>query len=84
MPRWRSDGKELFFLGRQELTAVDVSLDPVFRSGNSRPLFRLPLNATRWDVTSDGKRFLANVPADEGGGSDPVTVLLNWTVGLKK
>lgn len=84
-PRWRADGKELFFMGRQTIMAVDVSLAPVFRSGNPQPLFRFPLGVgIRWDVTSDGKRFLAAVPADPAGDSEPITVVLNWPAGLKK
>jgi len=83
-PRWRSDGKELFYLGRQTIMAVDVSLAPVFRSGNPQPLFRLPPGSTRWDVTADGKRFLAGVPTEPDVDSEPITVVLNWTAGLKK
>ena len=83
-PRWRADSKELFFLARQTVMAVDVSLTPVFHPGNPQPLFRLPLTTTRWDVTADGKRFLAAVPVDAAGDADPITVVLNWQAGLKK
>jgi len=83
-PRWRADGKELFFLARQAVMAVDVSSTPVFRPGNPQPLFRLPLTATRWDVTADGKRFLASMPVDAAGDADPITLVLNWQAGLKK
>jgi serine/threonine protein kinase/Tol biopolymer transport system component len=83
-PRWRSDGKELFFISRQMVMAVDVSLAPVFQSGNPQPLFRLPLTATRWDVTSDGKRFLAAMPVGAAEDFAPISVVLNWTAGLKK
>ncbi len=83
-PRWRADGKELFFVSRQTVMAVNVSLAPVFQSGNPQPLFRLPLTATRWDVTSDGKRFLATVPTDAAQDAEPITVVLNWTALLPR
>jgi hypothetical protein len=40
-PRWRRDGKELYFLegGGTRLVAVDVSLSPTFQPGISRVLF---------------------------------------------
>ena len=70
--------------GADFVMAVDVSLTPVFRSGNPHPLFRLPPGVYRWDVTPDGKRFLAALPAETLGDADPITVVLNWTAGLKK
>jgi hypothetical protein len=33
-------------------------------------------------VTADGQRFLMNPPLD--AGSSPMTIVLNWTGGLKK
>jgi Tol biopolymer transport system component len=83
-PRWRSDGKELFFMGHQTVMAVEVSVVPVFRSGNPQALFHFSGIGYRWAVTADGKRFLAVVPADAAGDSVPITVVLNWTAGLKK
>jgi len=37
-------------------------------------------------VTRDGQRFLVNIPAGGGPGaaSPPLTVVTNWTAGLKK
>ena len=37
----------------------------------------------QYDVAPDGKRFLLNVPVEEESGS-PITLVLNWTAGLKK
>jgi len=79
-PRWRSDGKELFFSNTTGiLMAVEVSTTPVFHSGNPEPSFRLP---GVWDVTGDGKRFVG--PAEAAGDSAPVTikVALNWAARL--
>jgi Tol biopolymer transport system component len=84
-PRWRSDGKELYYLGRQTMMAVDVSTAPIFRAGNPQPLFRLPVGPVlRWDATADGKRFLVPLPTDTALDSEPITVVLNWTARLQK
>jgi hypothetical protein len=38
-----------------------------------------------WDVTADGKRFLATVPPpSQQSAPTPITVVLNWEAGLKK
>lgn len=67
-PRWRGDGKEIFYVGpRDVLTAVLVSNDSGFSSGNPTPLFqshgRAQISSTdlfTYDVTKDGQRFLMN------------------------
>jgi Tol biopolymer transport system component len=39
-PRWRRDGKELFYISPDgKLMAVDVTELPTFRSGSPKPLF---------------------------------------------
>ena len=39
----------------------------------------------RYDVTADGKRFLINTTAGGSGAAlPPLTVVTNWTAGLKK
>jgi hypothetical protein len=37
-----------------------------------------------WDVTADGKRFLAGVPLAQQTAQTPITVVLNWEAGLKR
>ena len=39
--------------------------------------------AYHWDVAASGKRFLINAARPESGLA-PITVVLNWTAGLKK
>src|SRR5215469_11713675 len=74
LPRWRADGKELFFLGADNATMMAVELDlknSVPRIGTPKALFPLhPVilsNQNRmgsamdpFDVSSDGTRFLVN------------------------
>jgi serine/threonine protein kinase/Tol biopolymer transport system component len=92
-PRWRADGKELFFQSLVSSTrsvfSVEVSTTPAFHSLTPQPLFRLPRgNSGAWDVTADGKRFLVAAPPDLLADSTPplapIHVVLNWLAGLKK
>jgi eukaryotic-like serine/threonine-protein kinase len=88
-PRWRPDGKELFYFAAEgKLMSVDVTPGTAFKAGAPKFLFQAPIfgggastENRYWDVNPDGKRFLINVA---GGGSAPVTVVLNWQAGLKK
>jgi Tol biopolymer transport system component len=92
-PRWRKDGKELFYYAPNgQLMAVPIKGEAALEVGAPVPLFRPgllngPNNATgfraQYDVTRDGQRFLLNVPVEDAP-TPPITVVLDWTVGLKK
>jgi Tol biopolymer transport system component len=83
-PRWRRDGKELFYYGGRMLWAVDVKPDATtFEAGVPKALFemRVPedgLRRNRFVVTADGQRFLFVSPAGEASAA-PFTVVVNWT-----
>ena len=83
LPRWRSDGKELFYRAPSlQLMSVEVRTDKTFEASPARPLFSTPLQFPG-DVTSDGKRFL--FPSPEGSTApSPFTVVTNWQAALKK
>jgi Tol biopolymer transport system component len=62
-PRWRSDGRELFYKNGDEIVAVDVTPGPALTVSLPRVLFKAPSQALTlgwgtWDVTPDGKGFL--------------------------
>jgi Tol biopolymer transport system component len=67
-PRWRGDGREIFYLGPTGmLMAVPVDAGGTFSSGEPTTLFqvrgRAPISSTdlfTYDVTKDGQRFLVN------------------------
>jgi eukaryotic-like serine/threonine-protein kinase len=83
-PRWRGDGRELFYLAPDgKMMAVEVTASPEFRGGTPAPLFQTPSGTIVGDVTSDGKRFLLVTPVGPSA-SAPFTVVLNWTAALKK
>jgi Tol biopolymer transport system component len=77
-PRWRRDGKELFYLARSG-AAMAVGIGA--QIGEPAELFRPPAMLNDWDVSADGQRFLIATPT--GLGAPALTVILNWRSGLK-
>ncbi len=83
-PRWRADGKELFYIGAgRSLMAVDVQPGEDLKLGAPHPLFEFPGGVEGWDVTPDGQRFLVNVPVLDSNAL-PLNLVVNWTDRLKK
>jgi eukaryotic-like serine/threonine-protein kinase len=92
-PRWRRDGKEIFYLSLDsKLMAVDIGATVQgFTVGSARSLFEIRpriasfsgVNAYPYDVTADGQRFLVNTLVEEAS-PEPLTLLLNWPALLKK
>jgi Tol biopolymer transport system component len=82
MPRWRRDGKELFYISPDsQMMAVDVATRQVFKSGNPHSLFQTDIldtgirtGTTSWDIAPDG-RFLI---ISETSTIASITVVLNW------
>jgi hypothetical protein len=87
-PRWRSDGKELFFVSPDaEMMAVDITLDPSFHAGVPHRLFQLkgagPDDLAGYDVRPDGQQFLIFM-RQRGAQDAPITVVLNWWAELRQ
>jgi serine/threonine protein kinase/Tol biopolymer transport system component len=92
-PRWRLDGKELFYRdpNTNSIMAVDVTLNPTFNASVPKELFRFVGffggAANRFDVSGDGQMFIRNTLAGENDPKTPqapMTVVLNWTALLRK
>jgi hypothetical protein len=81
-PRWRGDGRELFFGTAGGLQSVDIRTDHGFEASQPRELFKGP-PAVDYAATKDGQRFLAAVLVDDNPFHPP-TVVLNWTAELPK
>ncbi len=85
-PRWRRDGRELFYL-RTDNTLMAVALNgsgESFGVGAEQPLFQAfqRLGSWTYDVTADGQRFVVN---ETGGGQErPIAVVTNWTRAIGK
>lgn len=90
-PRWRPDGKELYYLGPSgEMMAAPITVTgPTLARGAPVVLFPNQVLGGRlynqqgrqYDVTRDG-RFLINTVLDEA--SAPITLLQNWHPEVKK
>jgi Tol biopolymer transport system component len=85
LPRWRRDGKELYYHFGTQYFAVDVKTDgPSFVAGVPRPLFETNAvgstgsGGSPYVVSSDGKRFLVLAATDEKVPSSPIDVVVNW------
>ena len=85
-PRWRDDGKELFYFDLNGVTAVAVDgAGSTFQVGSSKLLFRLPLRGIigrEYAPTRDGQRFIAVTPSE--GSSQSLTLVQNCPAELKK
>jgi Tol biopolymer transport system component/predicted Ser/Thr protein kinase len=86
LAKWRAGGKELIFRAPNGMPmAVDVNATgAAFQAGVPKQPFALPPNVGDWDVTADGKRFLAAVPPGQQATQTPITVVLNWQAALQK
>jgi eukaryotic-like serine/threonine-protein kinase len=90
-PRWRGDGKELFYLSSDgKIMAAPVTEGANFDAGAPVALFQAnPREAaatseqTFYDVTRDGQRFLINTEAKQTQ-VEPMSIILNWAAKLKK
>jgi serine/threonine protein kinase len=85
-PRWRRDGKELFFVdGAGMLISVPVALGREIETGAPRPLLELKAaDSDGWNyaMSADGQRIL--VMRSTEAAPTPLTVVVNWTALLKK
>jgi hypothetical protein len=87
-PRWRGDGRELFYLTPDPtLMAVPVKPDSPFSVGTPARLFKAPVANPLWGrnhyVPSwDGRRFLVNVLTPDRNDPQRLVVVVNWTAAL--
>ena len=90
LPRWRRDGKELFYRALDgKLMAVPVRSSAqalefgapaaVLSTMEPTGVFVYP-----YDVSPDGQRILALSPAASEAGGLALTVIVNWQEALKK
>ena len=81
-PRWRRDGKELFYVALDgSVMAVPVQTGSRLEVASPIPLFRLESQIKEYDVAPDGSRFLVSLPAERVPES-PIRVMVDWAAGL--
>ncbi len=88
-PRWRRDGTELFYFSTLDNKLMSAGVNgrgAGFQVGAVRPLFEVRGRTggrSQYDVSPDGQRFLFNVIAEQQQATPPITLVVNWTAGLK-
>jgi DNA-binding winged helix-turn-helix (wHTH) protein/Tol biopolymer transport system component len=82
-PRWRADGKQLYFISADGTVMVaDTNAGARISVGVPRALFQIPRSHGDWAVVADGSRFLIAMPAGPDT-SAPFTMLWNRLAGLR-
>jgi Tol biopolymer transport system component len=82
MPRWRADGKELYYLAPDDklMAVAAVVQGATFAPGAPEVLFQTHIAAgavkQQYDVARDG-RFLVNTEFEDTS-TEPIHLLLNW------
>jgi Tol biopolymer transport system component len=83
-PRWRADGREVFYLDPDGMMmSVSIPDGDPRKARPPQPLFRTTLEPSsandQFAVTPDGQRFILRRPIGESGGDQaPLTVIVNW------
>lgn len=83
-PRWRADGRELFFLAADStLMSVQVEVaGQALRASVPHPLFHTG-SAHSYVASRDGQRFLVAMPLEDDERAS-IAVVLNWTQDLRR
>jgi Tol biopolymer transport system component len=90
-PRWRGDGKELYFItsSNSSLMAVDIKTGPEITFGLPHELFVQPalrrnVSEFPYQPNADGSQFLMLLSAGGEVAAPALTVVTNWQGTLKK
>jgi Tol biopolymer transport system component len=91
-PRWREDGKEIFYEGLNGMDAVSGTLMAAEVSIKGATIEVVAVRALdipvsrpyyRYSVSANGQRFLVATPQEQKSFA-PLTLVQNWTALLKK
>ena len=92
-PLWAPDGRELFYLGPQDMMSVAIETEPAITLGRREPLFdtapylRPPgLTIRRVAIAPDGRFLLLKQGGGSGVSAAPpsIVVVQNWFEELKR
>jgi Tol biopolymer transport system component len=89
-PRWRRDGKELFYVSESKLMAVSIGLPPAGQTPNiGAPVLLFAARMAtgselhqQYAVAADGQRFMMHVDLDDESTA-PITIVQNWQTAIK-
>ena len=80
-PRWRADGREIFFAGPSSTMAVPASTESAFSAGTPVAVAAASQNAAARgfvDASRDGRELLYARPVTDAASRSPVNILINW------
>jgi Tol biopolymer transport system component len=88
MPRWRRDGREIFYLSLDSTQLMAAGVDgraANFQVTSDQMLFDVLVQKGNWpsNVSADGQRFLVNSLIAQMS-TTPLTVVANWQDASKK
>jgi eukaryotic-like serine/threonine-protein kinase len=83
MPRWRADGREIFFVGSGSMMAAPVSTQSGFTAGTPVAVAGASQSAGGRgfgfvDASRDGRELLYARPVTDTAPRSPVNILINW------
>lgn len=88
-PRWRKDGKELFYVEDNSLMAAPGGLGPSLSLGSPKKLFSSQTLVfgqgceLNYDGTADGQRFVLVEPVSAEATRPTIRDVQNWFAGFK-
>ena len=81
---WAGDGRELFYVSRNRMMAVNIQTSPELAVGTPRELFQAPFPVwPEFDVTADGQRFLMVQIGNQAEGRR-INIVQNWFEELRR
>jgi Tol biopolymer transport system component len=82
--RFRNDGRELYYIGRDGRTVqvVPITPGPELHVEASRPLFKLPPEAVDATASPDGQRFFVSMPS-RSVNRGVIQIVMNWSRELE-
>ena len=81
-PRWRADGRELFYRVGDKLMVVDIATTPDLSAGAPRDLFEGPYGG--YDTQPNGQSFIMVKEMAAGDPPTRINVVVNWFQELKR
>jgi eukaryotic-like serine/threonine-protein kinase len=84
-PKWRKDGRELFFQSGENLMSVEVKTEPRIEAGVPQVLFEVGRStfASLYSPSSDGTRFLV-IERPRRTAPAQTMVVVNWAAELQE
>jgi hypothetical protein len=78
LPRWSSDGRELYYIHNKQLFAVEIEPGEQLRVGRAERLFESDRLVRNYSVAKDGRFLMLERVEVEGPERHQIDIVLNW------